>query len=296
MAMPTSAAASAGASFTPSPAMATTRPSLRSFSTTALFCVRQHLGLHLGDAEPPGDGLRRRAVVAGQHDDADSFPRQRLQRGRRRLLDRVGDGEDGRCLAVDREEDGGGAVLAQPLGLAVERGRVDAVLAQEAGIAQRELAALDRAQHALAGRRVETRDIGQRELALARPPRRWPGQADVRSLSPALAASRSTSPSAKPGAATIATTLGLPSVSVPVLSTTRVSILLHPLQRLGVPDQHARLRTAADADHDRHRRRQAERAGAGDDQHRHRRHQRRTPAAARARRRPTPRRPRSRWQ
>ena len=38
MAMPTSAAASAGASLTPSPAIATTRPSRRSRSTTALFC------------------------------------------------------------------------------------------------------------------------------------------------------------------------------------------------------------------------------------------------------------------
>ncbi len=43
--------------------------------------------------------------------------------------------------------------------------------------------------------------------------------------------------------------------------------LLHPLQRLGVLDQHAGLRAAADADHDRHRGRQAQRAGAGDDQH-----------------------------
>ena len=43
--------------------------------------------------------------------------------------------------------------------------------------------------------------------------------------------------------------------------------LLHALQRLGVLDQHAGLRAAADADHDRHRRREPERAGAGDDQH-----------------------------
>ena len=43
--------------------------------------------------------------------------------------------------------------------------------------------------------------------------------------------------------------------------------LLHPLQRLGVPDQHAGLRAAADADHDRHRRGEAERAGTGDDEH-----------------------------
>ena len=45
--------------------------------------------------------------------------------------------------------------------------------------------------------------------------------------------------------------------------------LLHALERLGILDQHAGLRAAADADHDRHRRGEAERAGAGDDQHAH---------------------------
>ena len=43
--------------------------------------------------------------------------------------------------------------------------------------------------------------------------------------------------------------------------------LLHAFERLGVADQHAGLRAAADADHDRHRRRKSERARAGDDQH-----------------------------
>ena len=59
---------------------------------------------------------------------------------------------------------------------------------------------------------------------------------------------------------------GVPSVSVPVLSTTSVSTCLQALERFGVLDQHARLRAAADADHDRHRRCQSERAGAGDDE------------------------------
>ena len=44
---------------------------------------------------------------------------------------------------------------------------------------------------------------------------------------------------------------------------------LQALERLGVPDQNAGLRGAADADHDRHRRGEPERAGAGDDQHGH---------------------------
>src|SRR5262249_32648939 len=39
--------------------------------------------------------------------------------------------------------------------------------------------------------------------------------------------------------------------------------LLKPPERLGVLDQHARLRAPSDADHDRHRRREPERAWAG---------------------------------
>ena len=62
--------------------------------------------------------------------------------------------------------------------------------------------------------------------------------------------------------------------------------LLQPLERLGVLDQHARLRAAPDADHDRHRRRQPQRAGTGDDQHRHRGDQRVGDARLGAERRP----------
>jgi hypothetical protein len=47
-----------------------------------------------------------------------------------------------------------------------------------------------------------------------------------------------------------------------------------PLERLGVTEQHAGVRAAANADHDRHRGRQPQGAGAGDDQHRDRRDQR----------------------
>ncbi len=88
-----------------------------------------------------------------------------------------------------------------------------------------------------------------------------------------LAASRSNEFSSNPSAVTIDTSLGLPSVSVPVLSITMVSMRLEPLQRLRVADQDSRTRAAADADHDRHRRGETQRAGTGDDQHRHRRDQ-----------------------
>ena len=62
--------------------------------------------------------------------------------------------------------------------------------------------------------------------------------------------------------------LGLPSVSVPVLSTTSVVIFSKPFERLGVFHQHAFLRAASDADHDGHRRGQAKGARAGDDEDR----------------------------
>jgi len=71
----------------------------------------------------------------------------------------------------------------------------------------------------------------------------------------------------KSRAGTTATSFGLPSVKVPVLSTTSVStrsIRSAPRH----PDQDAGLRAAADADHDRHRV-QAKRARAGDDEHAH---------------------------
>ena len=88
------------------------------------------------------------------------------------------------------------------------------------------------------------------------------------------AASRTASASDVSPTGTIDTSFGLPSVSVPVLSTTSVSTLLEPLERFGVFQQHAGRGAAAGADHDRHRRRQAQRAGAGDDQHRDRADQR----------------------
>ena len=73
--------------------------------------------------------------------------------------------------------------------------------------------------------------------------------------------------SSKPGAGTIAVDLRLALGQRARLVDHQRVDLLHPLQRLGVLDQHAGLRAAADADHDRHRRREPERAGAGDDQH-----------------------------
>ena len=69
-----------------------------------------------------------------------------------------------------------------------------------------------------------------------------------------------------PGWGSIVTSFGLPSVSVPVLSTTMRRHLLEDLERLGVANEYAAFGAPAGADHDRHRRRQTECAGARDDQ------------------------------
>ena len=94
MAMPTSAAARAGASLTPSPAMATTRPSACRAGDDVALVVGQHLGLDPVDAQAAGDGLGGDPVVAGEHDDLDAVRAQGGQRRGGGVLDRVGDGEE----------------------------------------------------------------------------------------------------------------------------------------------------------------------------------------------------------
>ena len=106
----------------------------------------------------------------------------------------------------------------------------------------------------------------RRGFARARP-RRSPRRADARCRPRSAAAmARSVVRGRSPAAPRRAVSLGLPSVSVPVLSTTMVSTVAMPLQRLGVADEDAGLGAAAGRDHDRDRRGEAERAGAGDDE------------------------------
>ena len=132
MAMPTSAAASAGASLTPSPAMATTRPSALQRCDDRALLIGQHLGLDLVDAEPPRHRLRRRPVVAGQHDDADA-----LGLAAPRAPPASSPSPDRRwratpaTLAVDGDEDRGRAVArAGRSACARKRSDVDAELAR----------------------------------------------------------------------------------------------------------------------------------------------------------------------
>ena len=203
---------------------------------------------------------------------------------RRRALDRIGDGDRAGEPAVDGDEDRpsrprGGA--RRPASASGARRRCRA----RRGTPRCRCATrrpVDGADDALAGRRIEVRpparSVSPRSSA-ARDDRRAP--ADARSPRSTLAARRSSFASleARP-AARSRVTVGLPFGQRAGLVDDQRVDLLHPLQRLGVPDQHAGLRAAADADHDRHRRREAERAGAGDDQHARRRRRGRRRSAA----------------
>ncbi len=195
--------------------------------------------------------------------------RSAVERARRRRLDRVGDGDDAGRLAVDADEDRGRAVARAARRL---RRRARAVStpcsARKLRIAERDALALDGAERALAGGRVEVarrRRVRCPRCSAAATMAAASGCSLARST---LAASRSSVASSKPAAGTTAVTAGLPSVSVPVLSTTSVSTFSRRSSASAFLISTPACGAAADADHDRHRRGQAERARAGDDQHR----------------------------
>ena len=216
----------------------------------------------------PRTALAVVAVVAGQHDDLDAFGRQRLQRVRRRRLDRIGDREDAGKLAIDRDVDRPSRRRRAAVRPARPADRVSMPSdRQEIRIAETARALPSTLPIApLPVGESKSCSAPDRQIALSRGARRSRRASGCSLARSTLAASRSSSASSNPAAATIATTFGLPSVSVPGLVDDQRVDLLHALQRFGILDQDAGLGAAADADHDRHRRGEAERAGAGDDQ------------------------------
>ena len=142
----------------------------------------------------------------------------------RSRLDRIGDGDEAGELAVARQAHHRLAVLARRASAeAASRRDVDAALLDEARIAEKRDAPVDGAPDALPVT-VEISRPCRRVLAPSL--RRRAGslrQADARCRISSPAARRSTSSWVKPGAASTPVSVGLPKVSVPVLSTTRVS-------------------------------------------------------------------------
>ena len=182
IAMPTSAAASAGASLTPSPAIATTRPCGLADAAPRRSSARagprpRPRRCRAGAPPPPRWCALSPVSMTTRRPSCFSA----AQRRRRRRLDRIGDRDHAGGLAVDRDEDRGRAVLAQLLGLRGQRRGVDAELDEEFRVAERDPPALDRPDHALAGRESKSVDRRGRDAARICGARRSPRPADARS-------------------------------------------------------------------------------------------------------------------
>ena len=172
------------------------------------------------------DGLRGRPAVAGQHHDADALGVQRADRLGRAVLDRIRDADQPAELAVDRDEHDGLAVAAQ-------RPR----RARRARRARRRASSISARLPSATSRRrpcprtplpvIDSKPVASRERDAA-----LLGALDDRRRERMLAAAleargepRAASARRSPAPATTPTSFGLPSVSVPVLSTTSVSTL-----------------------------------------------------------------------
>ena len=158
--------ASAGASLMPSPAIATRSPRSCRRLTTAAFCSGSTSASTCVDADRARDGLRGRAVVAGEHDHPEALRVQRLNRLGGRRLDRIGDADQPGGLTVDGHEHHRLAFAAERLGaFAAARAGVDAAgprACRRLPIATRRPSTMP--LHALAGDRLEVAHLCQRAL------------------------------------------------------------------------------------------------------------------------------------
>src|SRR5213594_1997277 len=99
MAIPTSAAASAGASFIPSPTMTTFLPSLN-LSDMILLLVWTDIGEDSINSKGFGDSLGRSFIVTREHHHLQPHRLQRIHSSRRRFFNRISEADEGNKLPV----------------------------------------------------------------------------------------------------------------------------------------------------------------------------------------------------
>ncbi len=181
MAMPTSAWARAGASLTPSPAMATRWPAFcREKMAAALSWGFSSAWTLVDAADGLGHRLGGHGVVARQHDDAQPFASQRLD-GRAGVgLDWIGYGQQPGQSAVHRHVHDPSARQPVGVGLGVEGRRIDIEPAHLTGVPNGH----GRAIHPSRSRPAPAETQNPRPWAAGRwrrRRRRSPGPGDVRS-------------------------------------------------------------------------------------------------------------------
>ncbi len=272
IAIPRSACASAPASFTPSPTIATTRPSACSRSTTRTLSAGSTSAITSSMPTCGRDRARRGLVVAGEQHRRQPERAQLGDRRGARGLHRVGHHERAAQHAVPRRR----APRCAPCASAAALARAGRVVEVHRPVGEQQLApgdhrvALDHALHAEALAVGEALDRRKRAEPRAARARRWPG----RSGAPTRARARRRCAAARrrsvPAAGSTSTTRHPPGRD-------RAGLVEHDgvdgagrLQHLGPLDEDAELGAAAGAHEDRGRGREPERARAGDDQHRDR--------------------------
>jgi hypothetical protein len=105
------------------------------------------------------DRFRRREPVARGHDDADALVAQRADCLGRGVLDGIGDRDQARKPAIDREEHHRRALGSQRFGRLHEGRGVDAGFHHAHGVAEHDGLAVDLAAHAEPRRRLELRGL-----------------------------------------------------------------------------------------------------------------------------------------
>ena len=267
MAMPTSAVASAGASLTPSPTIATRPAALLEAPHGRGLVLRQHLRRDLVDAEAPGDRVGDRLRVAGDHRHADPEPWSACDRlAPTRAGPRPRRARSADDAAVDDDVEHRPA-LARPTprraAVRLERRASRA----GAGPPTATVASVDHGPGAATGQRLEAgrraESAAPRSRAAATIARasgcsesRLDGRGEREDV--VLVAPRPPRPRRAPAR---------PRVSVPVLSKMTTSSVAGALEREAVLDQQPVPRAERRRDRDDERDREAERMRAGDDEH-----------------------------
>ena len=169
IAMPTSAAASAGASLMPSPAIATTWPCSRSLTNAFVLVLRLDAGVDFIDAELLRDGACGALVVAGEHDDFDAELMQMVDGSGGRFFDRIGDGEDARGASVNADEHRAVALVLKLRGFGFEICEItDALRFQKRRFADEHAPPIDFASDTAASGRFEVSDVRRLNATLGR--------------------------------------------------------------------------------------------------------------------------------
>lgn len=132
------------------------------------FILRQQVGFDISDLQPPCHSLRRATIVAREHDNAYTMSSQRLERRRRALFDRISDRDHTARPTFDGDKQGGGSCCPHLLSTVGQSAKVDSLSLHQLHVAERNVAAADGPENALARHRLKVGRCCKRQAAFPR--------------------------------------------------------------------------------------------------------------------------------